>query len=77
VQRLFIEETGEEQPQQIDGDAGDGGLGGQVDAVEMVDAAHPGVRGQQLVGKLSYRDVHRGSIPQTGGKGKPNYWIRI
>ena len=70
MDRLLIEETGEQQPQQISGDGRDGGFGRQVLAVEMVDAAQLRIGNEQLIGKLENRRVHGGSIGQPADKGK-------
>ena len=65
-----VEKSGEQQPQQIDGDAGDGALGREIFPVEMIDASHGGVGSQQLIGELGDGDVHARSIWDGGGKGK-------
>ena len=61
MNRLLVEKSGEQQPQQINRDGGNGALGRKIFAVEMVDAAHFGVGRDELVGEL--RDgVHGGKL---------------
>lgn len=47
---VFVKKSGEKHSQQILGDGGDGTFGRQILSVQMVDAAHFGVRGDQLIG---------------------------
>jgi hypothetical protein len=70
MNHLFIEEPGEQESQQIDRDGGNGGFGGEVLAIEVIDPADLRVGDDQLVGKLGNRRVHGGSIEQGPGKGK-------
>jgi hypothetical protein len=53
MDRLLVEETGKEQPQQIRGDGRNGALGRQIFAVQMIDAADARVRRDQLIRQLS------------------------
>ena len=75
VQGLFLEEAGEEQPQQIHRDAGDGGLRRKVFPVEVVDATNARVGGEQVVGELGDGVAHgaeysrRAPCWQAGQKG--------
>ena len=68
MDRFLIEETRENQAEQIECDGGNRTFGGKILSVEMVDAAAAGVGGNQLIGQL--RHVHAASIPQRVGKGK-------
>ena len=65
----LVEKSGEKQPQQIERDAGNDALRGQVFAVEMIDAARLGVGNNQLIGELSNRRIHGSSIGQRRLKG--------
>ena len=47
---FLVEEAGEQQAQQIQGDGGNGGFGRQVLAVNVIDPAHARIRGDQLIG---------------------------
>ena len=51
----IVEKPGENEAQQIDRDRSDGGLRGQVLAVNMVDAPRARVREDQLVSNLCDR----------------------
>ena len=62
LDRFLVKETGQQQPQQVGGDRGDGKLRRQIAAVQMVDAAHLGVGGDQVVGQLGDAFAHGGSI---------------
>jgi len=70
---VLVKKTGEEQAEQILGDAGDGALGGQVFAVQMVDATHAGVGGDKLVGELS-DSFHSEDLPQNPGGTKAKWF---
>jgi len=52
MNQLFVKKTREEQPQQILGDARDGAFGRQIFAIQMIDAAPAGVRGDKLIREL-------------------------
>ena len=54
----FVKKAGEQKPEQVDGDGSDGGFGGQVLAVEVINATHSRVGNDQLIGELGDRDVH-------------------
>src|SRR5579863_9532622 len=69
MDQLLVKDAGEEQPQQVAGHRGDDAFGGEVFAVQMVDAAHFGIGGDDLVGKLRDR-IHKGSIVQAAAKEK-------
>ena len=70
MNQFLIEKSGKQQAQQVLGDRGDDALGGQVFAVEMVDAAHARVGGEQLAGQLGDRVIHGASIGQRAEQGK-------
>lgn len=60
VEDVVVEEPWEEEAKKVDGDAGDGGFGGQVGAVEVIDAAGLPVGGQELGGQFGHRGAHGG-----------------
>jgi hypothetical protein len=70
VDEFFVEETGKQQAQQIAGDGGDGGLGREIFAIQMIDAAGLGVGGDQFIGQFCDRIIHPGSITEHVRQGK-------
>ena len=60
---LVIKKTGEEQRQQIRGDGYRATFGREIGAVQVVDAAHAGVGGYQLIGEVG--DFHAGTVNRT------------
>ena len=43
MNQFFVEKTGKNQAQQIHGDRRDRALGGQILAIEMIDASHASI----------------------------------
>ena len=76
LDRFLVKETGQQQPQQVGGDRGDGKLRRQIAAVQMVDAAHLGVGGYQVIGQIGDAFAHGGSIGilWENGKETPRLW---
>jgi len=50
MDEFLVEITGEQQPQLILRDGGNGAFGGQVFAIQMIDAAHARIRRDELIG---------------------------
>ena len=69
MNQLLVKETGEQQPQQILRDGRDGALGGQVLAVQMIDAADLCVGRDQAVRELG-DGFHGGKLPRRGADTK-------
>ena len=70
---VLVEEAREHQSEQVAGNVGDGGLGGQVDPVQMVDAPMTRIAREQGVGDLGDRELHGATmaeIPQLGQPGE-------
>lgn len=55
VDEVFVEKAGEEEAEEVAGEGGDDAFGGQVFAVQMVDAAGFGIGGQEPVGDMGHR----------------------
>ena len=70
MNQFLIKKTGEKQPQQVDGDVGNGAFGRKILAIQVVDAPGAGVLGDELVGQLSDGRLHGRSIQQERGEGK-------
>jgi hypothetical protein len=71
MDRLLIEKAGEEQPEQVARYRSDGGLGGEVFAVQMIYASDVRVRGHQLICQFRDRKFHAVSIEHSRPKRKP------
>ena len=65
LDRFLVKKTGQQQSQQVGRDCRDGELGRQIAAVQVVDAAHLGVGGDQAVGQLCDACAHGRSIGQS------------
>ena len=61
MDEFLVEISGEQQPQQILRNGGNGAFGRQVFAVQMVDAAHARIRRDELVREFSDR-FHKGEF---------------
>ena len=61
MDQFLVEIAGEQQPQQILRDGGNGAFGRQVFAVQMVDAAHARIRRNELVCEFGDR-FHKGEF---------------
>ena len=61
MDQFLVEITGEQQPQQILRDGGDGAFGRQVFAVQMVDAADARIRRDELIRQFGDR-FHEGEF---------------
>src|SRR5439155_17900608 len=64
MNQLFIEETREQQPEQVHGDVRDGMFGRKVLSIHMIDAAHTRIRSHQALGQLGHSRMHGQSIRQ-------------
>ena len=62
VNCLLIKKSRKYQPQQTAGDAGDGGLGGKIFSVEVIDTPGASVRFHETLGKLRNGQRHGWSI---------------
>ena len=71
VDDVVIEESWEHQSEQVAGDVGDGGLGGQVDPVQMVDAPMTRIAREQGVGDLGDRELHGATMAEIPQLGQP------
>ena len=72
MDEFFVEETGEQQPQQVHGDGRDGAFGRQVFAVQMVDAADARVGCDEFICQLGDR-VHEGECITKGWRQKAEF----
>ena len=68
---VVVEEAWKHQPEQVAGDVGDGGLGGQVDPVQMVDAPMTRITREQGVGDLGDRELHGATMAEIPQLGQP------
>ena len=66
MNRLLIEESGKEQAQQVFSDESHCALGGQILAIQMINAAESRVRGDQFVGQFCDRVVHDAEYHAAG-----------
>ena len=64
--QAFVEESRKEQTQQVFRERGDDTLGRQVFAVEMIDAAVLGLRGDEVVGEFGNAAFHARSVGLNG-----------
>jgi len=72
MDQFFIEISGEQQPQQIHRDGGNGALGRQVFAIQMIDAAHARIRRDELIREFGDR-FHDGEFTTEARRQKVNY----
>jgi hypothetical protein len=69
MNQFLVKETGKQQAHQVERQGSDHPFGGQVFAIQMINAAGLGIGGDQIVGQL--RDcIHRSDLPQNGSETK-------
>jgi hypothetical protein len=64
MNQLLVKKSWKQQPQQIAGDVRDRALGRKIFSVQMIDAAQPRIRHDEVVREFGDR-FHKSDLPQN------------